>query len=213
MKKSDMEHFRKLLEKRKEEIDHTLGMMKENDTAEQDKYHPTELSNYDNHPADLGSELFLVQLNTALKVHEENILMDIKDSLGRIDTGVYGICAHCGEDIPLERLEVIPYAKMCLGCEESMEHAPLRQFKGRANEELVLDAPFGRKYLNKQEDDEYEGMDQLNDVLKYGSSDTPQDMGGYHDYDEYYTNELDNQGIVDNMDRISNEQYKRQLPD
>jgi len=67
----------------------------------------------------------------------------------------------------------------------------------RPVEELIWDAPFGRKYLNKQEDDENEGMDQFNDLVKYGSSDTPQDMGGYYDFDEYYTNELDKQGIVD----------------
>ena len=39
--------------------------------------------------------------------------------------------------------------------------------------------------LNRLEDNEYEGMDILNDVLKYGSSDTPQDMGGYHDYKDF----------------------------
>jgi hypothetical protein len=38
-------------------------------------------------------------------------------------------------------------------------------------------------------------------------------MGGYHDYDEFYTNEVDKQGIVDDMDQVSNDEYKRQLPD
>jgi hypothetical protein len=83
----------------------------------------------------------------------------------------------------------------------------------RPNEELIWDAPFGRKYLNKREDDENEGLDYLNDLVKYGTSDSPQDMGGYYDYEEFYTNKVDTQGIVDKMDRISNEQYKRQLPD
>jgi hypothetical protein len=72
---------------------------------------------------------------------------------------------------------------------------------------------MGRKYLNKREDDEHEGMDQLNDLMKYGSAYSPQDLGGYHDYEEFYTNEIDMQGIVDDMDQVSNEEYKRQLPD
>ena len=213
MYNSEMEHYRKLLEKRCGEIDHTIERMKENGDAEQNKYSPTELSNYDNHPAEMATELYQVELNTALRVHEENILQDIKDALGRISDGSYGACAHCGADIPAERLEVLPYAKLCISCEENMESKPARQYKGRANEERVLDAPFGRKYLNKQEDDEHEGMDQLNDLMKYGSSDSPQDMGGYHDYEDYYTNEIDRQGVVDDMDRISNEEYKKQLPD
>lgn len=215
MHRSETEHYRKLLEKRLGEIGHTIDMMKENNEAEQDDYTPSELSNYDNHPAELATELFQVELNYALKVHEENILQDIEGALKRIDNGTYGTCAHCGNEIPAQRLEVIPYAKLCIECEDTAEDAPRRRHKGkgRANEELVLDAPFGRKYLNKQEDDEYEGMDQLNDLMKYGSSDSPQDLGGYHDYEEFYTNEIDQQGIVDDMDRISNEEYKKQLPD
>lgn len=213
MNRNDAEHYRKLLQKMLDGVDNTIEMMKDNREGEQDKYTAGELSNYDNHPADLGTELFHLELNNALKVHEENILMDIKDALGRIDKGIYGICAHCGAEIPSERLEAHPYAKMCIKCQESMENNHFRQMKGRANEELVIDAPFGRKYLNKQEDDEYEGMDQLSDLMKYGSSDTPQDLGGYHDYEEYYTNEVDKQGIVDDMDQVTNEEYKKQLPD
>lgn len=213
MNKTEREHFRKLLQKRLGEIDHTIGMMKENNEDEKDIYAPTELSNYDNHPAELATELYLTELNTALKVHEENILQNIRDALDRVDDGTYGKCARCGAEIPFERLEAVPYAKNCVKCEDELENTPHRQFKGRANEELVLDAPFGRKYLNKQEDDEFEGMEQFNDLMKYGSSDSPQDLGGYHDYDEFFTNEIDRQGIVDDMDRISNEEYKRQLPD
>ena len=213
MHKSEMEHFRRLLEKKAEELDNTIGLMKEHGSGEQNKYSAGELSNYDNHPADLGSEVYIAEMNNALKVHEENILADIKDSLARIDKGTYGKCAGCGAEIPSERLEAIPYARYCVSCEEKLENAPLRKFKGRPNEELVMDAPFGRKYLNRQEDDEYEGADQLNDLMKYGSSDSPQDMGGYRDYEEFYTNKVDRQGIVDDMDKISNEMYKRQLPD
>lgn len=213
MNEKQQGHFRQLLMKRLAEINHTIDMMKENNTSEQDKYSPAELSNYDNHPAEMGTELFQAEMNTALKVHEENLLSDIKDALKRMDTGAYGVCARCGAEISAERLLAAPCAKMCIRCEEETENAPQRQKRVRANEELVLDAPFGRKYLNEREDDEYEGMDQLNDLLKYGSSDSPQDLGGYHDYDEYYTNEVDKQGIVDDMDQVSNEEYKRQLPD
>lgn len=213
MDSKEMQHFRELLNKKLGEISHTIGVMKENNEGEQDLYSPSELSNYDNHPADLGSELFLTEMNTALKVHEESVLQEIKDALGRIDNGTYGICAHCGKEIPKERLEALPYAEFCVDCAEKMENAPLNRPVDRPNEEMVIDAPFGRKYLNEREDDEYEGLDQLNDLMKYGSSDSPQDLGGYHDYDDYYTNESDKQGIVDDMDQVSNDEYKRQLPD
>lgn len=209
----NLKHYRQLLEKQGEEIENTLGMMKENDTSNQSIYTPSELSNYDNHPAEIATELFQVEHNTALKVHEEHLLKDIHDALGRIEDGTYGKCAFCGKDIGEERLEAIPYTRLCIDCEEDKAVTPRVLSKQRPVEEEVLDAPVGRKYLNQREDDEHEGMDQFNDLMKYGSADSPQDLGGYHDYEEFYTNEIDRQGIVDDMDRISNEQYKRQLPD
>lgn len=213
MDKNTVTHFKELLLDKEKEIQHTIKLMRENKTAEQDQYSPSELSNYDNHPADMGTELFQVELNNALKVHEEHLLKDIHDALHRIDEGIYGKCAFCGGEINSERLEVLPYTRLCIDCEENKTVDAEIPAKQRPVEEQIWDAPFGRKYLNKREDDENEGLDYLNDLMKYGSSDSPQDMGGYHDYEEFYTNEIDKQGIVDEMDKYSNDDYKRQLPD
>lgn len=210
----DYNKLKYALNKKKDEIEGTLGLMKENLTAEQDKYSPTELSNYDNHPADIASELFQTEFNIGLKVHEEDMLKEVKDALERMEKGEYGKCEMCGKDIDVERLEVRPFARLCIECENNKEIKPSKLGNlDRPVEESVLDAPFGRKYLNKREDDENEGMDYLNDVVKYGSSDGPQDMGGYNSYKDFYTNDTDEQGIVDEMDKISNEYYKKQLPD
>jgi len=211
--KNKRDHYRKLLERKLEESSETLSSMKRNHEAEQNKFSPSELSNYDNHPADTASELYLTEMNSALKVHEQSILSDIREAMQRIDDGTYGICKSCGEEISEERLNVKPEARFCIRCEQEAEEKSEKKPFVRAIEEEVMGAPFGRKYLNKQEDDEHEGMDQLNDLMKYGSSDGPQDMGGYHDYEEFYTNKVDDQGIVDDMDRIPNQFYKKQVQD
>lgn len=213
MDKNTLNQLKESLINKEREIEHTIEIMKENKTAEQDKYSPTELSNYDNHPAEMGTQLYQMEFDNALRVHEEHLLKEINDALGRMDNGKYGKCEFCGKDIDVERLGALPYTRLCIDCEEGKAVDPEILRNIRPNEELVLDAPFGRKYLNKQEDDEYEGLDYLNDLVKYGSSDGPQDMGGYHDYDEFYTNEVDKQGIVDDMDQVSNDEYRRQLPD
>lgn len=196
--------------KEKSKIEGTLKLMSENGEADMNEHYPTELSNYDNHPADLGSELYSVELNMALKVLEQSRLREVKTALNKFENGTYGKCESCKKDIQYERLEARPYAKFCMECEMEKEayekNTPDQQY------DEVFDAPFGRKYLNKREDDEFEGLDQLNDVMKYGSADTPQDMGGYEDYEDFYTNDTDNQGIVEEVDKISNQQYKNQLP-
>ncbi|NLY43255.1 MAG: conjugal transfer protein TraR [Clostridiaceae bacterium] len=213
MENEKMIKFKELLIKEREQHDRVLNDMKRYDLGENDKFSSGELSNYDNHPGDLGSEMFELEHNRGLQVNEEHNLKEIDDALKRIEDGTYGRCELCGKEIGEERLEIVPYARLCIDCEEKKKMDMELLMKNRPVEEKVLDAPFGRKYLNEQEDDEYEGMEQLNDLMKYGSASTPQDMGGYHDYKEYYTNEVDKQGIVDDMDQISNEYYKKQLPD
>jgi RNA polymerase-binding transcription factor DksA len=212
------EHYKEILMNMKGEAEQLVQQMKARESVNEDGttsyiLSDHELSSYDNHPADLGDQLFLLTQHNTLMVHEEYRLRQINEALERLRLGTYGQCTFCGKEIGAERLEALPYAGLCIDCENSRTVDEEYLDRDRPAEELVWDAPFGRKYLNKREDDEYEGLDYLNDVMKYGSSDSPQDMGGYHDYEDFYTNDIDKQGIVDDMDRISNEQYKKQLPD
>jgi DnaK suppressor protein len=43
-------------------------------------------------------------------------LNDINRALERLDAGVYGICTKCDEPIDPKRLEVLPYAELCVAC-------------------------------------------------------------------------------------------------
>lgn len=43
-------------------------------------------------------------------------ITQIKHALHQIDTGTYGTCERCGEQIPHERLETLPYATTCTQC-------------------------------------------------------------------------------------------------
>jgi len=210
MDNNQIRHLKEKLINEAHKTDSAIEQMRDNGEAEMSEHSPTELSNYDNHPADIGSELYTAEMNLALKVHEQSRLNELNHALNKFDNGTYGICEKCKKAIDYDRLEAIPYTRFCMDCERETESAEINTPDMQYDE--VFDAPFGRKYLNKREDDEFEGLDQLNDLMKYGSADTPQDMGGYQDYEEYYTNELDNQGIVEETDKISNQQYKDQLP-
>lgn len=41
---------------------------------------------------------------------------DIDTALARMDSGAYGLCESCGVPVPLERLEAIPHARLCVAC-------------------------------------------------------------------------------------------------
>lgn len=45
-----------------------------------------------------------------------DVIAEVRHALRRIDNGTFGACERCGNQIPLERLEVIPYARRCVSC-------------------------------------------------------------------------------------------------
>ena len=48
-------------------------------------------------------------------------LAQVEAALDRLNSGVYGDCADCGEPIPLERLRVQPAALRCTACQTAFE--------------------------------------------------------------------------------------------
>lgn len=64
----------------------------------------------------------------SIGVAETRMLREIDEALNRIYEGTYGICEECGEEIDPRRLEVMPYARLCVACREiqARESAELR---------------------------------------------------------------------------------------
>jgi len=52
---------------------------------------------------------------------EQELIM-INNALKRIDAGEYFCCNLCGNDIPVERLELLPFSSHCVSCAEKLEH-------------------------------------------------------------------------------------------
>jgi DnaK suppressor protein len=55
---------------------------------------------------------------SAMLRQSEQHLTDIDAALLRMDLGTYGLCANCGNDIALGRLQVRPQAALCIRCAE-----------------------------------------------------------------------------------------------
>jgi DnaK suppressor protein len=56
------------------------------------------------------------ELAEAAIARASEAIRDIDVALARVDAGTYGLCDSCGAQIPLERLEAIPHARICVGC-------------------------------------------------------------------------------------------------
>jgi DnaK suppressor protein len=71
--------------------------------------------------ADIASDDIDRKILEALGKQEVKTLRLIDAALSRMLNGHYGQCMRCGEKIPKERLEAIPYATLCIKCKSSEE--------------------------------------------------------------------------------------------
>ncbi|MDZ4654434.1 MAG: TraR/DksA C4-type zinc finger protein [Coriobacteriia bacterium] len=75
-------------------------------------------NNYRDHMADQGSATFARELDMSLEDNARETLAQIDEALERVANGEYGTCKRCGAKIPIERLEAVPAADLCIACKE-----------------------------------------------------------------------------------------------
>lgn len=146
-----------------------------------------ELSMYDNHPADLGTELYDREKDIALHSHAEGELGKVEDALQAIKDGTYGICVVCGKEIQEERLEAIPYATVCI--EDAKKDIPT----DRPVEDDLLIMAEPNSFAARREGDAVDYEDSFQEIAKSGTSETPSDFIGNEnrDYDDLYNEKID----------------------
>ena len=103
--------FRELLEKRKEEI------LREIENQRKSFRREAGLGNMFDQTTDSScrDEYFQARDN------ETEMLYQINEALERIESGNYGICESCGEEIPEGRLATKPFALLCVECRRKEE--------------------------------------------------------------------------------------------
>jgi len=148
----------------------------------------SELSTYDNHPADIGSEVFERSKDFALRENAMLTLAAVNNALEKINKGTYGICDVCGKGIQQERLEAVPYATMCRECKEAEEK--ITDQNVRPVEEEVLGKPFARTFTDDPEAVGYDGEDAWREVARYSETNDEWSRGGtYYGYSTFDPNE------------------------
>lgn len=166
---AQLAQIRARLEADKQDIEHRLQDNDHNGLAASLKDNTGELTTIDNHPADLGTEMFERAKDIALLEQEELHLARIAAALNAIDDGTYGTCHTCGADIPPERLEAVPDTLYCV------QHAPRQHVSDRRPiEEEMLHQPFGRTSMDEHDSyNGFDGEDAWQIVEQWGNADSP----------------------------------------
>jgi DnaK suppressor protein len=60
---------------------------------------------------------------------EYRILAAVRLALRRITDGTYGFCQHCNDEIHVRRLIALPWAPLCIRCQEKVDSRQDREFE------------------------------------------------------------------------------------
>lgn len=102
----NLEHFKQMLMARKDDITKRINAINK------DIKHEDMSSNWTEQATERENDEVLESLGNA----SEQELVMINKALKRIDSNEYFICRNCGEDIPSERLELLPFTSHCVNC-------------------------------------------------------------------------------------------------
>lgn len=77
-----------------------------------------DLTQYDQHPADDGTDTMEQEKALMLLGRESDQLAEIDEALRRLykEPDEFGKCTNCGGDIAMERLELLPWTQQCAAC-------------------------------------------------------------------------------------------------
>ena len=104
--------LRRMLEERRREIQAKLRAIREEIPSYQDEVRDSEEQSVTD---------FAQEMDFALMEMKARTLTRIDEALQRVDQGTYGTCDECGKDIAEARLSAVPFALLCLECQEREE--------------------------------------------------------------------------------------------
>lgn len=159
-----------------------------------------EFSMYDNHPADIGSELFERERDIKFRDDARVLLRMVDEAIGRVRSGEYGTCERCGGGIDEGRLRTIPYTSLCSACQVERERE-MPERRVRPVEEEVIGRPFGDFILDGKTPG-LDGADTWQDVARHGTANTPQDVSGAEEYGEVFIDADEVEGAVEEVDLV-----------
>jgi len=119
MAKRKVDIYRKRLEAKRDAILDTIERYV-HDGRETDQDVPRD-------PADQASNSFIKELLFSQSTNDRFVLKLIDEALERMEEGEFGLCVSCGNPIQEKRLEVVPWARHCIQCQELQERGLLRE--------------------------------------------------------------------------------------
>jgi len=119
--KKDLLEFKKLILKLKDKIIDDIKHISDDTLKKSQKDASGDISGYTYHMADVATDTYDREFSLGLASNDRQFLYELEDALKKIDEGKYGICESCNSLIARSRLKAVPYARLCVKCQEKKE--------------------------------------------------------------------------------------------
>ncbi|PIP20378.1 MAG: hypothetical protein COX40_05090 [Candidatus Omnitrophica bacterium CG23_combo_of_CG06-09_8_20_14_all_40_11] len=119
--KKELEYFRKLILKMKEKILDEIKHISEDTLKKSQKDAAGDISGYTYHMADVATDTYDREFSLGLASNERQSLYELDDAIKKIEEGTFGVCEECKSFITKTRLKVVPFARLCVKCQERKE--------------------------------------------------------------------------------------------
>jgi DnaK suppressor protein len=70
---------------------------------------------------DQANDMIEREMGYVMSSNMRSNLDQVDEALTRIADRTFGKCLNCGQEISLKRLELLPFARFCVPCQEKME--------------------------------------------------------------------------------------------
>lgn len=119
--KKELSEFKKLILKRKQQTLDDIKHISDDTLKKSQKEASGDISGYTYHMADVATDTYDREFSLGLASKERDFLYELEDSLKKIEEGTFGICEECKAIITKTRLKAVPYARLCVKCQERKE--------------------------------------------------------------------------------------------
>lgn len=121
MDKKDLKLFKELLLKKKQALSKGIEHIANDALRTSQREAAGDLSAYSLHMADMATDNYDREFSLGLADNEQKILNRIDTALEKMDGNTFGLCELCGKKISKVRLKAVPYAELCVPCQEKQE--------------------------------------------------------------------------------------------
>jgi DnaK suppressor protein len=119
--KAKLDKYRKLIEKKREDLLKELGYLEDTTMRSTTTELTGDISAYSFHMADQGTDAMEREKAFLWASREGRFLYHLNEAMARIQDGTYGYCEECRETISDDRLEAVPHCRLCIACKTNDE--------------------------------------------------------------------------------------------